>query len=50
MVPFTFLSGYFYKYKNRLGGNIGYFEMEFWQTWQLDAREIELIEFYGKVR
>ena len=44
---YVFKPDILYKYKNRLGGNIGYFEMEFWQTWQLDSyHEIELIEFY----
>ena len=32
---------------NRIGGNIGAYEMEFWQTWEIDTMdEIDLVEFY----
>jgi len=35
------------KYGNRIGGNLELYEMEFWQTWEIDTKEdIELIEFY----
>jgi GDPmannose 4,6-dehydratase len=35
------------KYNNRLGGKISLFEMEFWQTWEIDTKEdIELVEYY----
>ena len=34
---------------NRLGGIITVYEMEFWQTWEIDSvDEIDLIEFYMK--
>ena len=37
------------KYNNRLGGKIMTYEMEFWQTWELDSiKEVDLIEFYMK--
>ena len=37
------------KYNNRLGGKIVAYEMEFWQTWEIDAiDEVELVEFYMK--
>lgn len=33
--------------KNRLGGKIAIYEMDFWQTWEIDSIEdIELIEYY----
>jgi YrbI family 3-deoxy-D-manno-octulosonate 8-phosphate phosphatase len=38
---------------NRLGGEISIYEMEFWQTWEIDTmQDIELIEYYirGKVK
>ena len=35
------------KNNNRLGGVISIFEMDFWQTWEIDTIEdIELIEYY----
>lgn len=35
------------KFKNRLGGKIISYEMDFWQTWELDTiKELDLIEFY----
>ncbi len=37
------------KYNNRLGGKIVTYEMEFWQTWEIDSiHEVELIEYYMK--
>ena len=37
------------KYNNRLGGKITTYEMEFWQTWEIDSiHEIELIEYFIK--
>ena len=34
---------------NRLGGKIGVFEMDFWQTWEIDSiEEVDLVEFYLK--
>ena len=34
---------------NRLGGKIIAYEMQFWQTWEMDTiHEIDLIEFYMK--
>ncbi|MCK4358969.1 MAG: acylneuraminate cytidylyltransferase family protein [Candidatus Cloacimonetes bacterium] len=37
------------KYNNRISGKLSLYEMEFWQTWQIDTIEdIELIEFYMK--
>ena len=37
------------KYNNRLGGKIVTYEMEFWQTWEIDSiHEVELVEFYMK--
>ena len=36
-----------FKYNNRLGGSIGIYKMDFWQTWEIDTlEEIDLIEFY----
>ena len=33
--------------KNRLGGKIVGYQMEFWQTWQIDTiEEIDLVEYY----
>ena len=35
------------KYNNRIGGKLYLYEMEFWQTWEIDTKEdIELVEFY----
>jgi len=35
------------KYNNRIGGKLSLYEMEFWQTWQIDTiEEIDLIEYY----
>ena len=35
------------KYNNRIGGKLSLYEMEFWQTWEIDNLEdIELVEFY----
>ena len=35
--------------KNRIGGKIIVYEMQFWQTWEIDTiHEIDLIEFYMK--
>jgi YrbI family 3-deoxy-D-manno-octulosonate 8-phosphate phosphatase len=32
---------------NRLGGKISIYEMDFWQTWEIDTKEdIELVEYY----
>lgn len=37
------------KFNNRIGGKLTLYEMEFWQTWQIDRKEdIELVEFYLK--
>ena len=37
------------KHNNRLGGKIITYEMQFWQTWEIDTiHEIDLIEFYMK--
>jgi CMP-N,N'-diacetyllegionaminic acid synthase len=36
---------------NRLGGKIGVYEMDFWQSWEIDTiEEIDLIEFYMKTK
>ena len=38
-----------YSHNNRLGGKIITYEMQFWQTWEIDTiHEIDLIEFYMK--
>lgn len=35
------------EHANRLGGAIGFYRMEAWQTWEIDDEEdIELVEFY----
>ena len=35
------------KYRNRIGGKLELYKMEFWQTWELDTQEdIKLVEFY----
>ncbi|NTV99410.1 MAG: acylneuraminate cytidylyltransferase family protein, partial [Chlorobiaceae bacterium] len=35
------------RHRNRIGGNMSVFEMEFWQTWEIDTlEEIDLIEYY----
>ena len=35
------------KFNNRIGGKLTLYEMEFWQTWEIDtAADIDLIEFY----
>ena len=37
------------KFKNRIGGKIISYDMDFWQTWELDTiEEVDLIEFYMK--
>jgi CMP-N,N'-diacetyllegionaminic acid synthase len=34
-------------YNNRIGGKMAVYEMEFWQTWEIDTlEEIDLIEYY----
>ena len=57
MVPNYVENGSIYIFKpqilkstnNRLGGKISIYEMEFWQTWEIDTiSEIDLIEFYMK--
>ena len=36
-------------HNNRLGGKIIAYEMQFWQTWEIDTiHEIDLIEYYMK--
>ena len=36
-------------YNNRIGGKIIVYEMQFWQTWEIDSiHEIDLVEFYMK--
>ena len=36
-----------YKFNNRIGGKMVMFEMEFWQTWEIDTYdEIDLLSFY----
>ena len=36
-----------YKFNNRIGGKMVMFEMEFWQTWEIDTyEEIDLLSFY----
>ena len=36
-----------YKFNNRIGGKMTMFEMEFWQTWEIDTlKEIDLLSFY----
>jgi len=38
-----------YKFNNRIGGKMILFEMEFWQTWEIDTYdEIDLLSFYYK--
>jgi len=38
-----------YKLNNRIGGKMTLYEMEFWQTWEIDTKEeIDLLEFYYK--
>ena len=38
-----------YKFNNRIGGRMVVFEMEFWQTWEIDTYdEIDLLSFYYK--
>ena len=38
-----------YKLNNRIGGKMTLYEMEFWQTWEIDTKEeINLLEFYYK--
>ena len=38
-----------YKFNNRIGGKMIMYEMEFWQTWEIDTyTEIELLSFYYK--
>ena len=38
-----------YKFNNRIGGKMLLFEMEFWQTWEIDTYdEIDLLTFYYK--
>ncbi len=37
------------RYNNRLAGKISVYEMQFWQTWEIDTiEEIDLIEYYMK--
>jgi CMP-N,N'-diacetyllegionaminic acid synthase len=36
-----------FRSQNRIGGKMSVFEMEFWQTWEVDTlEEIDLIEYY----
>ena len=36
-----------YKFNNRIGGKMSMFEMEFWQTWEIDTyEELDLLAFY----
>jgi len=36
-----------YKLNNRIGGEMVVYEMEFWQSWEIDTKdEIDLLEFY----
>ena len=38
-----------YKFNNRIGGKMLLFQMEFWQTWEIDTYdEIDLLTFYFK--
>ena len=38
-------------YNNRIGGKISLYEMEFWQTWEIDCPDdIELNEFYMNLK
>jgi CMP-N,N'-diacetyllegionaminic acid synthase len=38
-------------YNNRLGGKISYYEMEFWQTWEIDNPEdIEIVEAFMNLK
>ena len=35
------------KHNNRIGGKIITYEMQFWQTWEIDSiHEVDLIEYY----
>ena len=44
---YIFKTGILKKYNNRLGGKISIYEMQFWQTWEIDTiQEVDLIEFY----
>jgi len=46
---YVFKPDILYKFNNRIGGKMIVYEMEFWQSWQIDAyEEIELLEFYYK--
>ena len=46
---FIFLKEILEKFKNRIGGKIISYDMDFWQTWELDTiEEVDLIEFYMK--
>lgn len=36
-----------FRHQNRIGGKMSVYEMEFWQTWEVDTlEEIDLIEYY----
>ena len=38
-----------YKFNNRIGGKMLLFQMDFWQTWEIDTYdEIDLLTFYFK--
>ena len=38
-----------YKFNNRIGGKMILYEMEFWQTWEIDTNdELDLLSFYYK--
>ena len=38
-----------YKFNNRIGGKMVLYEMEFWQTWEIDTYdEVDLLSFYYK--
>tara|TARA_Y100001960_G_C14635627_1_gene808121 strand:- start:292 stop:981 length:690 start_codon:yes stop_codon:yes gene_type:complete len=38
-----------YKFNNRIGGKMVMYEMDFWQTWEIDTYdEIDLLSFYYK--
>jgi len=38
-----------YKFNNRIGGKMVVYEMDFWQTWEIDTYdEVDLLSFYYK--
>lgn len=44
---YIFKSDVIERFNNRIGGKLEFYEMDFWQTWEIDTGEqVDLVEFY----